>query len=150
MSGCRLLPGLLLLLPIALSGGCGPPPEKKVLVTGTITRGGKPLTVDQPKAGVREVKVVLEPYTDDPNLLVDPQPATYDYATGKFTAIGPEGKGVKPGKYRICVYLYDPLPNDKLGGKFAEKKKKEAQASPIVRDVSEAGDLGPIDLDNPK
>ena len=53
---------------------------------------------------------------------------------------GLDGNGIKPGKYRVAVYQYDPYPqNDKLGGKFSKDK------TPINVEVTSAQDF-PIEL----
>ena len=111
-------------LPLCLSAllllsGCTSSEPPRYKVTGQVTLNGKPLTV-QPVLG--QVKVQFLPFAE-PSKLVDPNDATYDEKTGKFTVGGLDGKGISPGKYRVAVYQYDPYPQvDKLGGRFSKEK----------------------------
>ena len=121
--------------------GCGPPEPPKYKATGKILLNGQPLTLSaQGPPGGSSVKIQFLPDVGDPAKLVDPKESTYDAATGKFTVVGLDGKGLEAGKYRVAVYLFDPYPTDKLGGKFS------APITPIKVQVQGAEDLAPIEL----
>ena len=128
---------LPLCLPVLLlTAGCSSEPPRYI-VTGHVLLNGKPLTV-QPVLG--QVKVQFLPFASDRSKLVDPNDAAYDQKTGKFTVAGLDGKGIKPGQYRVAIYQYDPYPQtDKLGGKFSKKN------TPITVEVKGAQDF-PIEL----
>ncbi len=128
----RLLALLGLAACLALAGCSG---AKRCKVSGTLTRGGKPLEV-HPMTG--KLMVVFRGIGD--GATTDPQYAIVK-PDGSFTVPGPDGKGIPPGKYRITVEQFDPFPTtDKLGGKFNERNSK------IEREVT-GNDHFDLDLD---
>jgi hypothetical protein len=64
-----------------------------------------------------------------------------DQSNGTFTVPGPEGKGIKPGQYKIAITATVGGP-DYFGDKFSEEK------TPIVREVKAGEDIV-IDLAKP-
>jgi hypothetical protein len=109
-------------------------------VTGQLLKGGRPLALD-PMTGLLQLAFV--PVTADPSQPADPQFAVVDAAMGKFRVPGADGNGLAPGKYRVAVRQYDPVPTDKLEDKFDERN------SPIIVEVTGPKDF-PIDLDDHK
>lgn len=102
---------LTLALAILGVGGCA---AKKINVTGTVVREGKPLPFG--KTGYVEI-ILIPDVSADKGFTTRPGRAD---AEGKFEI--PE---VLPGKYRIAVYLRDPMPmDDKLNGEFSNEKTK--------------------------
>ncbi len=123
---------LLCLFLMSMLMGCGGAPvEKTYSVSGTITDNGDPLQVAGADIGVGMVQVLFYLQKPDGTQAEEWESAKVD-AAGKFTLLGKDGRGIKPGKYRIAVRQWDPYPQtDKLGGMFDEKN------SPIIRDISE-------------
>jgi hypothetical protein len=123
-----------------LLAGCGSQ-ERKVIVKGRVSKGGQPLTVKDTVLGRVVVKFVPlnEP---DPAKAIGPQTALVNQQDGTFEVKGNDGKGIPPGKYRIAVYQYEPMPTDKLQGKFGEKNSR------IEREVT-GGEEIDIDVGKP-
>ena len=106
--------------------------EKKVTVTGTITRGGQPLKLSP--TGVLLVTLVPDA---PPNDTYTSQIAECDQA-GAFTI-----QQVTPGKYKIGIEQFDPNPQlDKLNAAF------RADTGKIIREIDGKGPLA-IDLAKP-
>lgn len=125
----RLALAGLLLLPLLFSG-CKR--DNKVTVTGTVTRGGKPLALSP--TGVLQVTLVPDVPEDQ---AYTSSIAECDKA-GSFTIMD-----VTPGKYRIGVEQFDPTPQvDKLNSAF------RADTGKIIRDIDGKAPLQ-IDLANP-
>jgi hypothetical protein len=126
---------LLLLVGVALVG-CGGGSSSAVRVTGKVTHEGKPLEV---KAMVGKVNVVFEPMDASVN------GGSKEYAVykpdGSFEVPGKDGRGLPPGKYRICIMQYDSFPGpDSLKDKFGEGK------SPLIREVNASNRHFEIDV----
>jgi len=123
----RLL--LLLVVPaLLLAGGCGAP---KVKPNGKVVRGGQPFTLS-------ENGVFIINFTPEENDPAKPQMYNADAKPdGTFTIVGPEGKGIPPGKYKANVQAMDPYAkqNDLLKGKFAPGK------SPLVVEIKDASEV---------
>jgi len=121
---------LFALLAAVLLTGCGP---SKVKPKGKIVQGGQPVTVSD--KGVIVLSFV--PTAGDAT--------AYNATTerdGTFTIVGPEGKGIPTGKYKVQVQAMDPYApgggTDKLGGKFAPGQSKlevEVGRGEVVVDV---------------
>jgi len=102
---------LLLLLLLALAGGC----TSRAKVNGKIVKGGQPLTVSE--KGVIVLSFVAAEGEDKTIYNATTKP------DGTFTILGPEGKGIPSGKYKVNLTAMDPYPtNDVLGGKYAPNK----------------------------
>ena len=117
MTGLHL--GASILLLAMLVSGCGFH-EKSITVRGRVTDGGTPLK-STPVLGRVRVQFILQ--TGVPKQLVDPKDALVDQDTGTFEV------QVLAGKYRIAVYHLDPIPKDKLRGRF------DAKNSPVIEDI---------------
>lgn len=125
----------LLIVTACLACGC----SGKKQVKGKITKGGQPFTLSD--KGQFVLSFISEGGTDK---------TTYNATVktdGTFTIVGPENKGIPPGKYKVNLTAQDPYspprdqssgakgpPNDKLEGKFAPGK------STLVVEVG-SGDL---------
>jgi hypothetical protein len=104
-----------------------------VPLQGSLLMNGQPLEVQGREIGVGQVKLEFIPL-DDAGPAPQPYGVTAD-AAGKFSFVG----GIKPGKYKVAVYQWDPYPMvDKLQGAFS------AERTPIVREVD---GKTPIDID---
>jgi hypothetical protein len=137
---------LSLALAAVLLAGCRSGPKKHV-VSGTVLKGGKPLTV-RPLLG--RVRVVFDPQDAE----VKGKMGLVDAVVkpdGAFTVPGPDNRGLPAGKYKVYVYQYDPFPPppggeqqaDILKGAFAEGK------SPLAVEVAPGSTELNIDLDKP-
>jgi len=90
--------------------GCGSARSK---VEGKIVKGGQPFTVSE--KGVFVLSFVPESGAAK---------ETYNATTkhdGTFVIVGPEGRGVPPGKYKVHLKAMDPYPTkDLLNNKFGD------------------------------
>lgn len=126
----KLLPVAILLACVLITGCGGAPVEKTYKVSGSVTDNGQPLVVAGADIGVGMVQVLFYLQQPDGTQASEWESAKVD-AAGKFSLLGKDGRGIKPGKYRIAVRQWDPYPQtDKLGGKFDEKN------SPIIREIN--------------
>jgi len=114
--------------------GCGGASRKKV--DGKIVKDGQPFTVSD--KGVFVLSFVPEN---------DTGVASYNATTkpdGTFTIVGPEGKGIPAGKYKVHLQAMDPYQpgggTDKLAHKFApgapNPKIVEIGSGELVIDVA--------------
>ena len=131
----RLLAAGVAGLALCLVAGCGG--DKKVNATGRVIKGGKPLTVPDDF-----VRVLFVPYTEPGTNPKTCYLAEYDNAAGMFRALGPDLKGVPPGKYRITV-AHEKGKKDLFKGAFDLPK------TPFVFEVSSSSAEIVLDLDNP-
>jgi hypothetical protein len=103
----------------ALLAGCGGG-SAKFNATGRVVKGGAPFTAPADDF----VKVVFYPYAEPGEQVRMSYVCDYDNAAGTFKAVGPDLKGIPPGKYRVGVTherkkkdlfkgVYD-LPNTKI------------------------------------
>jgi hypothetical protein len=123
-------------------GGCNKS-ESVVKVKGKILKNGLPY---QPKTeglppGDRGVKMNFIRLGGDK--AGEEYPVTVD-ANGNFEAIGLEGKGIPPGKYRITIHEGPFGMPDQLKEKFNKENSK------IEREVKPGGGDLVIDLDKPE
>lgn len=133
----------LLVLGSMLLVGCGSAPEKHTTVNGRVHKSGTALQVVNFDNGSGYVEVAFHPMDADgkPGERIESTNADVE---GNF---GTPPPGLKPGKYLVAVYQFDPYPDvDKLNGKFSP------QNSPITIVIPEgqAEVQLDIDLDNPK
>ncbi len=130
-------------LVVVLLVGCkSQPAEKVVSVSGRVTNAGAPLQVSGRDIGLGRVEIALHLVQPDGTVAPEFESAAAD-EQGNFTVRGRDGKGIKPGKYRIVVRQWDPDPTDKLDGKFS------VENSPIEREVGESDTTIEIDLSKP-
>ena len=96
--------------------GCGSSGSDLVIAKGKIVKGGAPLPITRPDIGVGSLQLQLAPEAGAAGLAPEVTRAKED---GAFEFVG-EGKGIKPGTYRLSVLHYqDGPPVDKLNGAFA-------------------------------
>jgi hypothetical protein len=112
-------------------------------VRGRVTNAGAPLVVSGREIGLGRVEIAFHRLQADGTVDPDFESAAAD-EQGNFTMRGREGKGIKPGKYRIVVRQWDPDPTDKLAGKFSLANSK------IERDVGESETTIEIDVSKPE
>jgi hypothetical protein len=136
---------LFLLLALALLCGCSSEPQEKVsAVRGKLTNAGAPLQVAGREAGVGRIEINFHALQPDGTASESFESASPD-DQGNYTLRGRNGKGIKPGKYRIAIRQWDPYPdNDKLGGKFSLENSK------IEREVGETDTTIDIDVSKPE
>jgi hypothetical protein len=120
----RLALALGLVAALVAAPGCA---EKKVSVSGKVTRGGKPL----PEGRNLLVVFVAEQATTASR----PYSAETDSAASTFRVAG-----MPPGRYRVGVQHFDTQHNDALKGVY------DLGASPLVYDVNTEGQVIDIDL----
>jgi hypothetical protein len=130
------------LVMLSLVGCSSPPQEKVVAVKGRVTNAGAPLQVSGREIGLGRVEIAFHRVQPDGTVSTEFESAAAD-EQGNFTVRGRDGKGIKPGKYRVAVRQWDPDPTDKLEGKFAPDK------SPIEREVGETATTIEIDVAKP-
>jgi len=129
----------------------------KAIVKGKIVDGAKPYTAAAPtgKAG----QATAPPAgADAPNASLEVQfspaeggdlfIAQVNAETGAFKITGHDGKGIKPGKYKVFLDRPNAMPGmtgtpDLFGGKFGREKSK------IERDVTIDGPEIVIDVSKP-
>src|SRR5262249_34418927 len=142
-----------LMTSVLLMAGCSSE-NKTYVIKGKVT--GKNLQLPA-KENTQRITVTFIPL-DDGNKPsgADREEAKVDFKTGAFEVLGPKGKGIKPGKYRIAVQQTDNSPEamakvggvppiagvDLLGGRYGESN------SPFIREIKGDETIN-LDLDNP-
>ena len=114
--------------------GCGGS-ERKFKAKGKVVKGGAPFTVSADEY----VRVTFYPMAADGSQPKNSYVAVYDRNDGGFTVVGPDGKGVPAGKYRVAVE-HERKRKDLLQGAY------DADRSPFVVDVSSNNQDIVIDL----
>ena len=125
-----------LLLSITLCGCDRSPVLHKV--KGQVTLGGEPLIVDEDDEEHLSIKFV--PINEDGSPPKNMFFAQVDNATGNFTAVGGQLKGVPAGTYRVSVELLRRK-RDQFNGKY------DSDNSPFTVDVETGKEFVIIDLD---
>ncbi len=124
------------LLGIFALSGCGG--DGRLNVKGRVLRNGAALKTTEPDF----VRVIFFPVTTDGRPPKNTYLAAYDGGDGTFEAIGPDGHGVPPGKYRVAVELSRKR-KDLLKGAF------DGDHSPFVFDVDAGTKELVLDLEKP-
>jgi hypothetical protein len=131
----RLLqPILIAALCLLVVSGCSG--SGRLNTRGRIVKGGVPFTVPDEEY----VRVTFFPVTTDGRPPANTYAATYNGADGTFRAVGPDGKGIPPGKYRIAVE-HERNRKDLFRGAY------DGDKSPFVFDIDASGQEIIIDLD---
>jgi hypothetical protein len=164
MSGKRLtliLPGLAVLL---AGAGCGDTSKTKedaagrTVVRGSLVENGKPFMLDESKippppgaipgtrppgesggGGALQVTFISAEGKEEYEAKTNPE-------AGTFEVSGPDGSGIKPGRYKIAVVgsrAAGSAESDYFKGRFSPEKTK------IVRDVKPGDDVV-IDIAKPQ
>ena len=106
---------------------------------GRIVKGTAPYTVPE----AEYVRVTFFPVTSDGKPPKNTYAASFNGANGTFRAVGADGKGIPPGKYRVAVE------HEGKKGKDLFKGAYDGDRSPFVFDIdSRSGEIV-IDLDRP-
>jgi hypothetical protein len=116
--------------------GCG---SGKLHTKGRLLMDGKPLAVSEEDT----VRVIFVPVPEPGKRPENTYMAAFHPEDGTFTAVGADGKGLPPGKYRIAVE-YTKKKRDMLKGAFDSGK------SPFVYDIDQSTGELTLDLSKPK
>jgi hypothetical protein len=122
---------IALLVAILLSG-CGG--SGKFQARGRVVKGGAPLTLPEQEY----LRIVFHPVVPEGERARNTYVAVYKNNDGSFQVVGPDGKGLPPGKYRVAIE-HEAKRKDLLRGAL------DAENSPFVFDVSR--DTGEIVID---
>jgi len=141
----RIVGGLILaLVALCSTVGCGDGDKKntgpRVIVKGKLRDNGQPITLDTAKLPPGDAGITIEFQPLEAG--AEPIPAKFDAASSSFEVRGLDGKGIKPGEYRVAVQIGPHGSVDRHKGKFAPGK------SPIVRKIEgKDGDTVELDID---
>jgi hypothetical protein len=103
---------------------------------GRIVKGGVPFTVQPPEF----VRVIFFPVMPEGAPLQNTYIAAFNPGDGTFRAVGPDGNGIPPGRYRIAVE-HSRKRKDAFNGAF------DGEHSPFVFDIDANSAEIVIDLD---
>jgi len=131
----KSIPFVTTVLGLVVLSGCGS--DGRLVVKGRIVKGGSPFTVPEGQY----VRVTFFPITADGRPPLNTYAAAYNRADGAFRAVGPDGKGIPPGKYRIAVEHEVKRRTDSFQGAY------DGDRSPFVFDIDSHTDEIVIDLD---
>jgi hypothetical protein len=154
----RTLSGLSVVLLCTALAGCGSGSVKRVVVTGKVVDGGKPLSLTgrEYQEGAASAEVRFNPTDDALRDLVGKLPLTLSSrvnADGTFVMGGGDGKGIPVGKYKVSLTHRNAMPNrydprakvsqgDLWGGRFSIDKTPFEfdiqEAKEVVLDVAQA------------
>jgi hypothetical protein len=126
----------LALLCLILVQGCSG--DNRLNVKGRLLKNGAPLKLSDPEF----VRVIFFPVTTNGRPPLNTYLAAVDDAEGTFEAVGPDGRGIPPGKYRVAIEL-NRKKKDALKGAF------DGDRSPFVFDIDANTQELVIDLDKP-
>jgi hypothetical protein len=131
----RILRGwnVLLCASIIATAACNR--SDKLQITGKVLRGGAPLTVPDDEY----VRITFFPVTEG-GPPKNTYAASYNSKNGTFRAIGGDGQGIPPGKYRVAVE-HEKNRRDLLKGAF------DGDRSPFTFDIDRGTKPLVIDLD---
>ena len=127
MNHCKRLV-LSLSAALLLAGSAGKPAIK---VRGRLLENGRPLivsTIHLPP-GDKGIQVSFYPLREG-DLPGDPYQAVVSPGDGSFEVLGPSGRGIPPGRYRVTIRVGVPGRGDHLKDAF------NIENTPIVREVS--------------
>jgi hypothetical protein len=136
---CRLANLFIALLVLVTPAGCAK--TSSVVVKGKLIYNGQVIRLDRWKAAAGELGIQVSSYPLEPGPV---EPATYDAVTGAFEVRGSDGKGIRPGRYKITVTSGAWGEGEMFQGRF------NYDNSPITRDVGGSGPVEmTVDLANP-
>lgn len=118
---------------LVVLSGCG---DGRLNARGRILKGGAPFTVPE----AEYVRVTFFPVTEDGKPPRNTYAAVYNGTDGTFRAVGPDGRGIPPGKYRVAV-------EHQRGRKDLFNGAYDGDRSPYVFDVNAGMSEMVIDLD---
>lgn len=117
--------------------GCGGD-DIRLATTGRVVKGGAPFTVPADDF----VRVTFFPMAADGGSPTTSYAGEYNNADGTFKAVGPDLRGIPPGKYRVGI-AHERKRKDLLKGAY------DIEKSPFVFDIDAKTAEIVIDLDNP-
>jgi hypothetical protein len=120
-------------LALCLLAGCGRS-DGKLNVTGKVFKAGAPLRVPEEEY----VRVTFFPVTSDGVPPKNTYAASFNRADGTFRALGGDGHGIPPGKYRVAIE-HVKKGGDALRGAY------DGDRSPLVFDIDRK--TGPLVLE---
>jgi hypothetical protein len=148
MNYSRAFTAAVLPLAFALLTGCGGGgSDARTVVHGKLVEGAKPFALDKSKLKLPPGATALPPGSQPLSVVFVSEsgeqfPATVNADTGTFEVTGPDGKGIKPGRYKVAVTAGVGV-GDYFGDKYAPDKTQ------VVRDVK-PGEEVVIDLSKPQ
>jgi hypothetical protein len=125
--------GLLVLATAGLLAGCG---SGRVTPRGRLLNKGAPYL---PGEGV-SVHIAFFPVAGEEEPTGEAYVATFNHEDGTFQVVGRDGRGLPPGKYRVCIQAMNMKKKDLLKGRFAVRN------TPIVREVAANNEELTVDL----
>jgi hypothetical protein len=125
---------LLGFLCLGALSGCGG--DGRLNVKGRVLKNGAALKLPETDF----VRVTFFPVTTNGRPPLNTYIAAYDGEDGTFEAVGPDGRGVPPGKYRIAIE-HNRKRKDLLKGSY------DGDRSPFVFDVDASTKELVLDLD---
>ena len=130
----QALTAALCLLVLAGCGGDG-----RLKPRGRIVKGGAAFTVPEDDY----LRVTFFPVTSDGRPPKNTYAATSNGSDGTFQAVGPDGKGIPPGKYRIALEYEGKKKKDIFKGAY------DGDRSRFVFDIDSSTKELVLDLDKP-
>jgi hypothetical protein len=124
--------GLLVLGTAVLLAGCG---SGRVTPRGRLLNKGAPYL---PGDGV-SVHIAFFPVAGEEEPTGEAYVATFNHEDGTFQVVGRDGRGLPPGKYRVCIQAMK-MKKDVFKGRFGVRN------SPIVREVAANTEELTVDL----
>lgn len=124
--------GVAILLTLA---GCNKG-DGRLNAKGRVLKGGMPFTVQAPEF----VRVIFFPVMPEGGPPRNTYIADFNPSEGTFRAVGPDGNGIPPGKYRIAIE-HSRKRKDLFKGAF------DGDRSPFVVDIDANSQEIVIDLD---
>ena len=126
--------GWALALVCAGVAGCGG--DGRLNTKGRVVKGGQPFTVPAED----HVRVTFYQLNPDGTTGKNSYAATFNNTDGTFRATGPDGRGIPPGRYQVCVeHLHKR--NDVFRGAY------NSDTTPFVFDVDSKTKELVVDLD---
>lgn len=126
--------GWALALVCAAVAGCGG--DGRLNTKGRVVKGGQPFTVPAED----HVRVTFYQLNPDGTTGKNSYAATFNNADGTFRAVGPDGRGIPSGRYRVCVE-HERKRQDLFRGAY------NSDTTPFVFDIDSKTKELVIDLD---
>jgi hypothetical protein len=126
--------GMLLFAVAVAAIGC----DGRIVPRGRLLNGGTPYV---PPEGVA-VHIAFFPMSSEGSESEGSCVATFNREDSTFRGVGRDGKGLLPGKYRVCIQVVK-REKDLLKGAFG------AKSSPMVREITSSTEELTLDLAKP-
>jgi hypothetical protein len=118
---------------LVMLSGCG---DGRLQTKGKVVRGGQPYVVPEGDY----VRVTFYELAAGDKTGKNSYSATYNNKDGTFKAQGPDGHGIPPGRYRICIE-HESKKKDLFRGAY------NSETTPFVFDINSGTKELVIDLD---